>query len=394
MSETPETPQDENLEIRETFKIASEFAPNVTVTDETFFGHGWQPLTTSILMSLWFLPADASFDVPFLVDWYKRLGWKGANGKPLGAPVIRREIGLIREAGYVSVTRLRGESGQAVGIQYSVSQRRSDQPETGAWIPVLPGTEGIRRSDHVWPMTTRGESPHVVDGDNRRSDHMQAMATRGESPHVVDAAKPQVGPRVANENSASAPPHPPEEEVGTTSPSPHKRATASRRNKQPAPEVDAAALTAAAKWLMKLPGDWAAGVQRAESLAPWLVRNAELTDWDLDMSLRMYLTRQDPGQKPPDNYGSVLGYRIKNMQPKEAVMAAAAEKAEAEQAEPKDSTAKPASQMRDWCGKCNRGERPAETFMRVIPSDDPDDEKVTRCPDCHPAMTMRKHSNA
>ncbi|MEU2149295.1 hypothetical protein ABZ741_33985 [Streptomyces globisporus] len=190
------------------------------------------------------------------------------------------------------------------------------------------------------------------------------------------------------------PPHPPEEEVGTTSPSPHKHATASRRNKQPAPEVDAAAVTAAAKWLMKLPGNWAAGVQRAESLAPWLVRNAELTGWDIDMSLRVYLTRQDPGQKAPDNYGNVLGYRIKNMQPKEAVMAAAEEAAEPKQAEQQDTPGKPTSRMRDWCGKCNRGERPAETFMRVIPSDDPDDEKVTRCPDCHPAMTHRKHSNA
>lgn len=209
-----EQPGSGELEVRETFKLTSEFAPHVTVTEETFFGHGWQPLTTSMLMSLWFLPADASFDIPFLVDWYQRLGWKGANGKPLGAPVIRREIGLIREAGYVTVTRLRGESGQAVGIQYSVSQRRSDQPEDGAWIPAPPGTEGIRRSDHVQALTTRGQSPHAANDNQGRSDHVRPMTTRGESPHVVNEVKPQVAPRVANGGS---PPHPPEE-VTTSSP--------------------------------------------------------------------------------------------------------------------------------------------------------------------------------
>ncbi|MFI8258880.1 hypothetical protein, partial [Streptomyces filamentosus] len=167
--DTPHRPEDDMpggdaLEVHETFKIASEFAPHVTVTEQTFFGHGWQPLTLSILQSLWFLPTDADFDIPFLVDWYKRLGWKGANGKPLGAPVIRREIALIREAGYVTTARLRGESGKAVGIQYSVSQRRTDQPSDGAWVPAFPTDGDNRRSDHVWPMTTRGESPHVANG--------------------------------------------------------------------------------------------------------------------------------------------------------------------------------------------------------------------------------------
>ncbi|MGW7673869.1 hypothetical protein ACWGJX_43440 [Streptomyces sp. NPDC054775] len=64
---TPAEPATDGLEVRETFKRASEFAPHVTVTEETFFSHGWQPLTISILQTLWFLPSDTAFDIPFLI---------------------------------------------------------------------------------------------------------------------------------------------------------------------------------------------------------------------------------------------------------------------------------------------------------------------------------------
>ncbi|WP_331737693.1 hypothetical protein OHA38_44160 (plasmid) [Streptomyces sp. NBC_01732] len=320
-----EQPGSDEMDIRETFKLSSEFAPHVIVTEETFFGHGWQPLTTSILMSLWFLPADSSFDVPFLVDWYKRLGWKGANGKPLGAPVIRREIGLIRKAGYVTVTRLRGESGKAVGIQYSVSQRRSDQPESGAWIPVLPGAEETRRSDHVQAMATRGESPHVVDGDNRRSDHVQALTTRGQSPHVVNAANPQVAPRVANDVS---PPHPPEE-VTTSSPSPltdtssHVSLPSQKEGEEAGyAEED---LRAAADVLELLPDPWTQGRLNAGKLAPKLLTVMAEQGWPgIHAVDRLVLTKQltkNP-HKITNPYRLLAGDRIPNLPRYAAVTAA------------------------------------------------------------------------
>ncbi|MFH8886689.1 hypothetical protein ACH4ET_32615, partial [Streptomyces californicus] len=202
-----------DLEVRELFTKKSEFAPSVVMPEETFFGHGFNPLTLGVLQALWFLPHDATFDVPFLVSWFEKLGWKGANGKPLGANTVRRELGLLREAGYVQSKRLRGEGGTSVGIQYTVSQRRIDQPETGAWIPA---PDDYRRSDHMSPMATRGQSPRVAIEEKPRSDHMSPMATRGQSPHVVDGAKPQVAPRGTN---GLPPPHPPEE-VTTSSPSP------------------------------------------------------------------------------------------------------------------------------------------------------------------------------
>ncbi|MFF8250036.1 hypothetical protein [Streptomyces griseus] len=264
-------PSSDGLEVRETFKVAAEFAPHVTVTEQTFFGHGWQPLTNSILMSLWFLPSDATFDIPFLVDWYQRIGWKGANGKPLGAPVIRREIGLIREAGYVTVTRLRGEKGQAVGIQYSVSQRRSDQPEHGKWIPVLPGTEETRRSNHMQALPTHGDTPHAGNGDSARSGHTQPLATYGHSPHAGNEANEQVAPRVGNDGS---PPHPPEE-VTTSSPNP--LTGTSGPGALPSPKEGEGAgyaqedLQAAADVFQLLSEPWTQGRLNAGKLAPKLL---------------------------------------------------------------------------------------------------------------------------
>ncbi|MGW3378140.1 hypothetical protein [Streptomyces hydrogenans] len=312
---TPHRPEDgmpggDALEVHESFKIASEFAPHVTVTEETFFGHGWQPLTTSILMSLWFLPADAKFDIPFLVDWYERIGWKGANGKPLGAPVIRREIGRIREAGYVTVTRLRGEKGQAVGIQYSVSQRRTDQPSTGAWVPAPPMDGENHRSDHVRPLATRGESPHVADGENRRSDHVRPLATRGESPHVADGEKPQVGPHVAN---ASSPPHPPEE-VTTSSPFPLSAPAglkSAARGEEEGAVFDSRETAAAARFLQTLPQPWCVGRVKAKTLAPVLLEVMSDQGWpklaDLDDRARVLLVQQlTKNPTGVRNHGSVL----------------------------------------------------------------------------------------
>lgn len=267
------------LEVRETFKLASEFAPHITVTEETFFSHGWQPLTITICQSLWFLPADATFDIPFLVDWYARLGWKGANGKPLGANVVRREIGLIRDAGYVTVQRLRGESGQAVGIQYAISQRRTDQPQTGSWIPVLPGTEQIPRSRHMPPMATRGESPHVVNGENPRWDHMSPMTTRGQSPHVVNGAKPQVAPRATN---GSPPPHPPGGGGTTPPPNPLTHTEDAQQHPSQTEEggvFDQKDLEAATAFLQQLPDPWVVGEKDARDMAPELLASMERKGW-------------------------------------------------------------------------------------------------------------------
>ncbi|MGW1412268.1 hypothetical protein [Streptomyces sp. NPDC002403] len=86
--------------------------PSVTITDETFFGHGWQPMTMAVLQANCFLPAGEEFGVDELVGWFHALGWKSANGRPLGEDAMRRELALIRKAGYIRAYRLHGDGGQ------------------------------------------------------------------------------------------------------------------------------------------------------------------------------------------------------------------------------------------------------------------------------------------
>lgn len=114
---------------RETWSRAIETEPSVTVTEETFFGHGWQPLTLTVLQAIWFLPASAEFNVGQLVNWFDALSWKSANGKPLGEDAVRRELKLIREAGYVRAFRVKGEDGRMTGMRYEISKRQMPPQE-------------------------------------------------------------------------------------------------------------------------------------------------------------------------------------------------------------------------------------------------------------------------
>ncbi|MEV4044241.1 hypothetical protein [Streptomyces sp. NPDC049744] len=269
----PASTDETGLEVREGFTKKSEFAPHVTITEETFFGHGWQPLTIAFAQALWFLPSNQSFDVPFLVSWLDRIGWKGANGKPIGENVVRRELKLLREAGYVQSHRLRGEGGKAVGIQYVVSQRRTDQPETGAWIPA---SKDYRSSDHMPSMATRGQSPHVAIDKKPSSDHMPPLTARGQSPHVADGAKPQVTPHATNE---LPPPHPPEE-VETSSPYPLTDSSpALPSQREEGAEFSPEEIAAAERFLQTLRKPWQAGRATARKCAPLLLREMRELGW-------------------------------------------------------------------------------------------------------------------
>ncbi|OII61313.1 hypothetical protein BJP40_05945 [Streptomyces sp. CC53] len=319
-SSTAASPQGDDLDVRESYTKKAEFAPHVTVSEETFFGHGWQPLTIAFLQALWFLPHDATFDVPFLVRWLDDLGWKGANGKPLGERTVLRELGLLRKAGYVQSHRLRGEGGKSVGIQYTVSQRRIDQPETGTWIPA---PEDFRSSDHMSPLATCGGSPHVANEDFRSSDHMSPLATCGGSPHVANDAKAQVAPHVGNE---VPPPHPPEE-VTTSSPYPPTGPAGSLPSQLEGEgggfaEED---LRAAADVLQLLPDPWTQGRLNATKLAPKLLGVMAEQGWpgirEVDQALLTRQLTKNP-HKVTNPYRLLAGDRIPNL-PRYAVVASA-----------------------------------------------------------------------
>ncbi|MER7743349.1 hypothetical protein ABTX34_34475 [Streptomyces sp. NPDC096538] len=315
----PKTDGSADLEVRATYTRKPEFAPHVTITEETFFGHGWQPLTIAFAQALWFLPPDQSFDVPFLVAWLEQLGWKGANGKPIGANVVRRELGLLREAGYVQSHRLRGEGGKAVGIQYVVSQRRTDQPETGSWIPA---PEGFRSSDHVSSMATRGQSPHVAIDKKTSSDHMAPLTTPGQSPRVVDGAKPQVAPRGTN---GVHPPHPPEE-VTTSSPYPLTDSSGSLPSQREEGEGGFASkdLHAAESFLQQLRPPHHMGAASARKYAPLLLGAMAEQGWpsifEVDHTvLAREVTRDPQGFKRPS---SLVPTRIRDL-PRYAIVTGA-----------------------------------------------------------------------
>lgn len=242
--------------------------------------------------------------------------------------------------------------------------RSGDEPSVKPQVGTLPGT----------PEAASGEV-EVSAGQNasrNAGSGVQGCGVPGRGERAVSAGQNTSG--VPGRGSAS-PPHPPEEEEGTSS-SVGSSAAAPRRGRpprDPAPgDVPAQAAATAAEWLRSLPGKWAVGLQRSESLAPYLVANAAATDWELGVPLRLYLTRTETGKRPIDDHGRVLAYRIKNMQRREAVIEAAA-------AEDTPDTETPGSTVPaapEWCGECD-----SPSYRWVIPDHGP----ASRCPRCGPA---------
>lgn len=289
----------------ETYTRSIEPEPSVTVTDQTFFGHGWQPLTICVLQAIWFMPQGAEFGVEDLVDWFRGLGWKSANGKPLGADAVRRELALIREAGYIRAERLRGERGRAAGIRYEISKR--PKPGSAAAIRFGGDETETSRSHHVPPMTTHGESPHLADQAKpqvapRASNHQTwSMAD------VVKDVKPQVAPCASN---GAHPPHPPEE-VETSSPYPlTTTAPPAGREEGGSSASNDEQIQAAYDFLQDLPNPWRAGRATARKLAPKLAEAAAEQGWSLDAELVKKLTEAPEGIK---SYPSVLARRVEDL---------------------------------------------------------------------------------
>ncbi|MFH9426386.1 hypothetical protein [Streptomyces sp. NPDC017529] len=290
----------------ETYARAVETEPSVTVTEETFFGHGWQPQTITVLQAIWFLPQGAQFGVEDLVDWFRSLGWKSANGKPLGEDAVRREMALIRKSGYVRARRLRGEGGRVAGIRYEVSKRARPDASAGQRFIGFEGDESeTRRSDHVPPSTTHGDPPHVVDeakpqvGPCAVNDQAWSMAG------VVEHEKPQVAPCASN---GGYPPHPPEEE-GTTSPYPLMPEAADGREGEGS-AITEEQIAAASVFLEELPDPWCAGPATARKLSPKLAAAVAERGWELDDALVRKLTYNPDGIR---SFPKVLAARIDDL---------------------------------------------------------------------------------
>lgn len=289
----------------EKYSRSIEPEPSVTVTDETFFGHGWQPLTICVLQAIWFMPQGAEFGVEDLVDWFRRLGWKSANGKPLGADAVRRELALIREAGYIRAERLRGEKGRAAGIRYEISKR----PRPGADSAIRFGGDetDTRRSHHVPPMTTHGDSPHVVDEAETQVGPCAVNHQTWSIADVVKDVNPQVAPCASN---GAHPPHPPEE-VETSSPYPlNAKMPGAGKEEGGCSASNEEQIQAAYDFLQELPNPWRAGRATARKLAPKLAEAIAEQGWSLDADLVKKLIEAPEGIK---SYPSVLARRVDDL---------------------------------------------------------------------------------
>lgn len=280
-----------------TYARAVEPEPSVTITDATFFGHGWQPTTIATLQAIWFMPQGMSFTVDELAAWFGQLGWKSTNGRPFGQEGVRRELALIRAAGYIQAVRLRGEGGKVTGIRYEISKRvRTELPAAGPWIPIQAAEPQKASSDHVPLPTGDGGQPEMVGNGNRRSHHVPSPTGHGRRPEMVGKPFPQVAPCAVGKPN---PPHPPEE-VETSSPNPHNQSAAPTEEEA---DFSPEEILTAEQFLQLLPAPWNVGRKTAQRLAPKLLEAARDQGWDLDDDLRAQLASNPDGIK---RHASVL----------------------------------------------------------------------------------------
>ncbi|WP_424893454.1 hypothetical protein [Streptomyces sp. XH2] len=367
---------------RETWARAIEPEPSVTITEDVFFGHGWQPMTITMLMALWFLPPGEDFDVPELVGWCRAMGWKSANGKPLGEDAVRRELALIRKAGYVRTYRLKGEGGRMVGMRYEISKRPKppqEQIEVISLTPTNPQVSPCASNEDTW-TAQGGDKP-----ETRRSRHVPPMTTYGESPHVVDAANPQVAPCASNGGS---PPTPPREVVVTTSPNPltapealnDTSSPAAREVEEAEAEFDVEAVAAAEEFLQEMPAPWAVGRPTAKRYAPLLLDVTRSQGWELDDALIAELIK---GPQPNNPQGA-LKTRIENLVRRHR--AAATARTVPGPARP---FGEPVPGAPAYCGHLD-----CDEITRMRTTEDEQGWRTTApCPECHPSST-RKTSGA
>jgi hypothetical protein len=166
-----------------------------------------------------------------------------------------------------------------------------------------------------------------------------------------------------------SPPHPPVG-GGNTTPSPHKTGKASRRQEQCALHPDdyvptAAEIAAAMQFLQDLPNKWQHSIDEAREVAPLLASRVHMLGVDLDVLLQIELTAEDP-KNPVRSGVRVMPARIRAMKGR---------KADAPEASQQQGG------LVEWCGECNEGEYPAETFQRMV---ELEDGRVVPCTKCHP----------
>ncbi|MGW2545321.1 hypothetical protein ACWC5I_31700 [Kitasatospora sp. NPDC001574] len=373
------------------------------------------PLDLLILVELSFMfgeqarrPKDAAplvVSPPALVERLQGQSVVSANGSGLvSRHSVYESFKRLIEKGYIRRIKLRSEDGRrSAGVAYEYYEWPAYNPDyRPAPDPLGDESPQVGAASRNAGSSNEGSREQI--GTKNRSAQVGAASRNAGSSNEGSRDRKTASPQVrAASRNAEIPPHPPGEVGTTSSPSPHERhsrdaAAAPRKDDrrtgapEPAeavvelPPLDPELWQAAVNFLMRLPGKWAVGRLKARNLATELVRAVEDTGWEFDASLRAWLTRSEKGKAAPRVHSTVLEFRIRNLELREAVFASE-ESADSERAAalPAQAREPERPRMPDWCGKCNGGEQPMSLMMRTVADPDLESDRVVPCPDCHPS---------
>lgn len=306
---------------------------------------------------------------------------KNAN-ELVGRDAVYESFNRLIEARFIRRTTEGGTPGRFGKVRYELYRQPAYNPDYAPpqepWEP---------QEDPNFPHSA-GPLPGTPDADKTDGKTAGHTASRNAGTANTVSGVPGSGRRrIPAGRTASGvpgsgnvhPPTPPQGGEGT--PSSKKQAPAAPGGKE---EVVRRAtdeqVQAATEFLLELKRPWAVGRKQAKDLGAELAEALFETGWELDHSLALWLCRTEDGKKAPDNHRAVLRHRVEQLERRSSILPTG------------DTGGGPTipsarSAIPEWCGECNRGERPRTLMERLI--DVGYDEQV-RCPRCHPAAVGRE----
>lgn len=381
----PATPPPDDVARNEHAPITRAEAPVSGISMPAHLGTG-SDLVDSIdyvvLIQVMFDTASGRKISPVLV--WQRLQERGIRSTKnraelVGKNTVYESFTRIIDAGYIE--RYEAPNEKHPGRKGPISYRVYDNPAWNpAWQARQVGSDPLR-SDAGNPQVRMlpGTGDGLKPGQSRDSKTAGRNASRNQGSGVPGSGVPGSGTRrvPAGRNASPVPGPPPHPPVGggNTTPSPHKTGKASRRQEQCALHPDdyvptADEVAAAMQFLQDLPNKWQHSIDEAREIAPLLASRAHMLGVDLDVLLQIELTAEDP-KNPVRSGVRVMPARIRAMKGRKADAPAANQQQ---------------GGLVEWCGECNEGEYPAETFQRMVEFEN---GRVVPCPKCHP-----KHARA
>ncbi|MEU5108211.1 hypothetical protein AB0H07_39140 [Streptomyces sp. NPDC021354] len=299
---------------------------------------------------------------------------KNAN-ELVGRDAVYQSFNRLIEAKFIRRTTVGGAPGRFGQVRYELYRQPAYNPE---YAPPQEPWDPQDEPDFPRPADPLPGTPEADKADGKTAGHTASRNTGtgnavsgvpGSGRGCIPAGR--TAPGVPGSGKAS-PPHPPEG-GGTTPPNPPKTGKAAKweaacalHSEDYVPTTDE--VQAANDFLQDLPGRWQCGPDIARDLAPLLASRAHTQGYELDDFFALELTRDD-SKNPARMPVRTLPGRIRDL------------KRRREQDGPPQASGGRSGGLVQWCGECNRGEYPAETFQRTVEL--PDGRDVP-CVKCHP----------